>query len=601
VMAQDETGLNNESDSRTAYFSEGNTESESEDQRLLANQLDNAEGSARSSLESAYDTKTSTPSSDAPGSRLGDGHGENGSVSMSAGLASAGETIEDNTSHTSTSPGSIEKPSGSATALAGNGSPMTNENAANGNLVHEATSANSGTETAFTAAERLTEQPEHNQGNDNSVTDNGSAGEVIAEPTESLAESNQAGVGTQESQQLTLASKDQTETSTEGSVDEQNATNAQSHHAQADELAVINDPDNADQQGHLVNGSDATSAGALTNDETANKENSLNESTQTESTADVVTEMPGASGSTAELEGAMTNLNPEEVSGSLDKLSGVDTIQNDASGAGSDDLIAAGSQDTMYNDAVDSSSFSEVMDSAAASANSSDALTQGKITLAQEPKWMISPFFSFDRSSYSIDQVSLLNLTTSSSQLQLGGVGTTYTAGLRVAYRPTGHLWLESGFLYSRKSSVKGVMELYTPGGAIPVAAANYQLSGEFFEIPLVLGVRNNNDEFGWYFKAGAFLAYNRPSSNSFFEYYDFEAERLYTLKPSYQTLNPAVSVSAGFEYNITPNLRCYAEPTFRFSNRPMLNTTDFELIPVNPKWSTMGLGVGINYYFGKP
>lgn len=216
-----------------------------------------------------------------------------------------------------------------------------------------------------------------------------------------------------------------------------------------------------------------------------------------------------------------------------------------------------------------------------------------------EPRWLLSPYVSIDRSNYGIDAITLNNLAGSTRDLRLGSPNGTYSVGLRAAYNVAPYLWLESGFLYSRKSAISGTMELYDENNNIN-AFANYQLSGDFYEIPIALSVRGNNGYFGWYFKAGVHLTYNRPSAQSFFEYYDYDLEKVFTITPSIQTLNPAITASAGFEYNIKQNLRFYAEPTFRLATRPVLNTNEFNNIPLNPKWNTVGLGVGINYYFGK-
>jgi len=233
-------------------------------------------------------------------------------------------------------------------------------------------------------------------------------------------------------------------------------------------------------------------------------------------------------------------------------------------------------------------------------ASDSSAPQIGSITMRpKEPRWLISPYLSIDRSNYTIDQFTLSNLAGSTNDLQIGSNGATFSAGIRGAYNIAPYLWLESGFLYSKKSGIQGIMELYDDNGEV-TALANYQLTGDFYEIPLALGVRSNNGYFGWYFKAGVNLAYNRASTSSFFEYYDFEVEKVFTIKPSIRTLNPVIAASAGFEYNILPQLRFYAEPNFRFATRPVLNTPEFDQIPLNPKWSTIGLGIGINYYLGK-
>ena len=65
------------------------------------------------------------------------------------------------------------------------------------------------------------------------------------------------------------------------------------------------------------------------------------------------------------------------------------------------------------------------------------------------------------------------------------------------------------------------------------------------------------------------------------------------------QTLNMAIVFGAGLEYNLNQKLRFYMEPTFRQSLRPVINHETFTDIPLNPYWSTLRLGLGVNYYFG--
>lgn len=285
------------------------------------------------------------------------------------------------------------------------------------------------------------------------------------------------------------------------------------------------------------------------------------------------------------------------------------------------DLKSSSSQTEMANDgslptSVDSALMNEIAQSDSTKqiadenalaltdslieVSDSSAPQIGSITMRpEEPRWLLSPYFSIDRSNYAIDQFTLSNLAGSTKDLTIGSNGTTFSAGIRGAYNIAPYLWFESGFLYSKKSGIQGIMELYDDNNEV-TALANYQLTGDFYEVPLALGVRSNNGYFGWYFKAGVNLAYNRATTSSFFEYYDFEAEKVFTIKPSIRTLNPVIAASAGFEYNVLPQLRFYAEPNFRFATRPVLNTTEFDQIPLNPKWSTIGLGIGINYYFGK-
>ncbi|GEM_PF-5148369 len=216
-----------------------------------------------------------------------------------------------------------------------------------------------------------------------------------------------------------------------------------------------------------------------------------------------------------------------------------------------------------------------------------------------EPKWIISPYVSFDRSSYNVDQLELQNLTNSKYNVQLNSSQLQFTAGLRGAYNFYPHLWIESGVLFSQKSAITGEIELSDDNGNL-VGIAEYDLSGQFLEIPISIVLRKNNASFGWYAKAGIHLSYNFPSNNSSYLYRDIANEVQYTVEPSIQTLNPAIAFGAGLEYNITPQFRLYAEPSFRYALRPVLNPSGFNNIPLNPKWNTLGLGIGVNYYFGK-
>lgn len=216
-----------------------------------------------------------------------------------------------------------------------------------------------------------------------------------------------------------------------------------------------------------------------------------------------------------------------------------------------------------------------------------------------KPKWIISPYFSFDRSSYNVDQLELQNLTNSKYDVELNSSKLHYTVGLRGAYSFFPNLWLESGLLFSQKSTITGNIELSDDDGNL-VGIAEYDLSGQFLEIPIALVLRKNNSSFGWYAKAGVHLSYNFPSNAGSYIYRDLTTERQYIVEPSIKTLNPAVAFGAGIEYNLTPKLRAYVEPSFRYSLRPVLNVDGFGNIPLNPKWNSFGLGVGINYYFGK-
>lgn len=216
----------------------------------------------------------------------------------------------------------------------------------------------------------------------------------------------------------------------------------------------------------------------------------------------------------------------------------------------------------------------------------------------KEPKWMISPIFSLDLSRYNIDQIELQNLVGSDYNVVLEDNKLAFTGGVRGAYNVYPYLWIETGVLYARKSTISGSMTLIDSASNIQ-GVANYRLSGRYLEVPLALTVRDNNGSFGWYGKVGTHLVLNWKSQNSYFEYFDYEKEVVNKVSPSWGTINPAISFGGGIEYNINHRVHAFVEPSYRFTLMPVLNSKEFSDIPVNPKWSTLSVGFGVNYYIG--
>ena len=213
-------------------------------------------------------------------------------------------------------------------------------------------------------------------------------------------------------------------------------------------------------------------------------------------------------------------------------------------------------------------------------------------------RWMVAPYVSLDRSRYSVDELDLLQANQSNYNLVLNAQSTDYTVGARAAVRVAPYLWAESGILYSSKAAIKGTVDVLSDTG-LHIGTAQYNLSGRYLEIPLAISVRSNNGQFGWYARMGVHLAYNMQSDSSFYSYNNYESYTQQRIVPSMQTMNMTIMFGAGVEYNISKTLRFYAEPSFRQSLRPVINHDTFSNIPLNPHWSTLGLGVGVNYYFG--
>lgn len=212
-------------------------------------------------------------------------------------------------------------------------------------------------------------------------------------------------------------------------------------------------------------------------------------------------------------------------------------------------------------------------------------------------KWLISPYFSVDLSDYKQEGISFINPFVSlGNEIDLNSGPLNLTTGLRVAYHIAPFLWIESGILFSQKNQITGRIGLLDENLLLN-KVVDYNLSGKFLEVPINLMLKDNNGVFGWYAKAGLNLAFSYSESSNFVEIHDFETIKTFRIEPSIQSFIPVISIGAGIEYNLSRSIRLFVEPSFRYSVRPVLNTTEIDNIPINPKWSTLGLGFGINYY----
>lgn len=212
--------------------------------------------------------------------------------------------------------------------------------------------------------------------------------------------------------------------------------------------------------------------------------------------------------------------------------------------------------------------------------------------------WLIRPYFSIDLGEYREGVNTLANpITIVSSDVNLNSGPFNFTSGILAAYHLAPFLWIESGFLYSQKNEISGRMGVLDANFQL-IKVVDYHLSGKYLEVPVHLMIKDNNGVFGYYAKAGMHMAFSYSESSNYIDIHDFEIIKTFRVEPSIQTFIPVISLGLGLEYNLNNSLRIFAEPNFRYSTKSVLNASEVENVPINPKWHTFGLAIGLNYYF---
>jgi hypothetical protein len=224
-------------------------------------------------------------------------------------------------------------------------------------------------------------------------------------------------------------------------------------------------------------------------------------------------------------------------------------------------------------------------------------ITETEFVQTHQPWFVISPIASIDHGSYNVEPLELNGLSNSIYDIALEDNAIHYTVGVRAGIKVMPFAWLETGFVYAKRSAISGTILLIDESG-VGLGLADYQLSGKYYEIPVNIVLRDNSGNLGYFAKVGMHFVGNLSNTANEFKYYDFETELLSTVSPSARTIVPAVNFGGGVEYSFAKHWSAFAEGTYRFAIKPVLNAPQFERAPLNPKWSTLSVGIGVNYYF---
>ena len=203
-------------------------------------------------------------------------------------------------------------------------------------------------------------------------------------------------------------------------------------------------------------------------------------------------------------------------------------------------------------------------------------------------RWSVSPWVSFDQTTFSDDRAS----SSALNDLQLDP-GFTGTFGARINYAFDERLSVYTGAQLAWKGALKGTISTSTS------QYATYDLSGRYLEIPLGIRFTAPKERWSLYARAGAALQLNMRPGDDHVVVYDLVAKEARTMRLASNSVGVAGELAAGLEFRVKRGLSMFIEPVFRAGLTPIMQHPSFTGLPLNPREHTLGLATGITYQFG--
>lgn len=203
------------------------------------------------------------------------------------------------------------------------------------------------------------------------------------------------------------------------------------------------------------------------------------------------------------------------------------------------------------------------------------------------PHWSVSPWVSFDQTTFSDDHAS----STALNDLQLDP-GITGTIGARVAYAFDERLAVYTGAQLAWKGALRGTISTSAH------EYATYDLSGRYLELPFGVRFTAPKERWSLYARAGAALQLNMRPGDDHVVVYDLVAKEARTMRLASNSVGVMGELAAGLEFRVKRGLSMFIEPVYRYGFTPIMQHPSYTGFPLNPRERTVGLATGITYQF---
>ncbi len=202
--------------------------------------------------------------------------------------------------------------------------------------------------------------------------------------------------------------------------------------------------------------------------------------------------------------------------------------------------------------------------------------------------WSIAPWFSLGHTTWTdpengdngyLDQLNVGHEPPSS-------------IGLRIQYAFDHRLAMITGIQYARKGSLRGTVR------SSPFITTDYELSGDYLEVPISLkfALPLENKEF--YVRAGGLLQFNMHSGMDKVAMNDASHKELSTLVLARGSMGTALDIGIGAQFRLSRRLGLFIEPSYQYALSPVVKHPSFDKLPFNPRIHSFSLATGLSFQF---
>lgn len=202
--------------------------------------------------------------------------------------------------------------------------------------------------------------------------------------------------------------------------------------------------------------------------------------------------------------------------------------------------------------------------------------------------WSIAPWFSLGHTTWEDpkngDNGSLQQLSVGHEQ--------PGSIGLRVQYAVDHRLAMIIGIQYARKGGLRGTVR------PSPFITTDYELSGNYWEVPISLKFTLPLENKELYVRTGGVLQFNVNSGIDKVAMNDASRKELSTLVLAGGSMGTALEIGIGAQFRLGHRLGLFIEPSYQHALSPVAKHPSFDKLPFNPHIHSFNLATGLSFQF---
>lgn len=164
--------------------------------------------------------------------------------------------------------------------------------------------------------------------------------------------------------------------------------------------------------------------------------------------------------------------------------------------------------------------------------------------------------------------------------------------GLRVQYTLDRQLAFFTGVSLTSKGNLQGWIR------SSPTLSTEYQLSGQYVEVPVALKFIQPLRGMDIYARAGLTFQFNRPGEMNRVVVHDEGSKQQSTLALAGGSMGTAIDLGAGIQIPLSDRLGLFIEPSYQMALSPAVKHPSFDLLPFNPRIHSFSIATGLSFQF---